>query len=206
MDNQIELYDELIKIISNFLIFDMKNEPYLICFEGPDSTGKTCLIEKIFIYFKEFISEEKIKHIKFPSKDFNIKYKQLIIDDGYNKLEQNIELFKKFEDDQDNFIFNNDVIYFIDRYKLSSKVYSQLRGISEKEYNEYIDKKNIIYPNIYIILLKRYKKKIIDENDKEESFLKQFIQYNIEIKHLISKSLYSIIKISNDICILKKNN
>lgn len=184
------------------------NNPFIISIEGNDKSGKTTFINEL----KEFLNNidnniKNIKFIKFPREE-NVNIKKII--EKYKTLtnaENYIELYKLFHIDIYSFDYKNN-IYIVDRYNLSSIVYSILRNVNLDKINKINSDFKIIEPNIII-----YFNRIFNRNnnnncefDSELSILNQIKIYKQEINKLLKFNKYDeIYNDNNEFIIYKKN-
>lgn len=191
-------------IIKNSLINYDYNRPFIISIEGNDRSGKSTFIN----IFKEFIINNKydfdIEFIKFPREE-NVNIKKIINEYGtLSNAENNIELYKLFHFDIYSFKFNNK-IYIIDRYNLSSIVYSKLRNVNINKIININKEFNLIEPNIIFYFNRVFNRteKNICEFDEIESINKQIKLYNDELNNLLKQNKYINIYNKNNILIYK---
>lgn len=195
-----------IKVIDNILSQYINNYDYkkkfLISIEGSDKSGKTTFIKD----YKQYLNNDNIKFIKFPRND-KVNIPNII--KQYNSLtnaENHIELYKMFHDDIYSFNYEP-FIYIIDRYYLSSIVYSLLRNVNIDKIINYNNYHRIDYPDIIIYFdnyFERYQNEC--EFDNIESIKKQKIIYKEEIDKLINNNTYIyLLQDYNNIYILKYN-
>lgn len=193
IENDIEY---ITTIILNPLIKNgINNNPFLIAFEGCDSSGKTTLVNKLNNYFKEKLNfgDEEIYSVKFPTLDLTE-----ILNKNNNSLttaENNgLDITKLFQKDRASYKFFNKKIYIIDRFNISGNVYSYIRGktnnqiqLNKTKFNECGES---IQPNIYIILFRNFKREARDEYDTEDSKIKQKALFIDEIDRLCNSFQY----------------